>query len=165
MDAEELLKIARHCVKAFLAGRARPQRADREDLQQDVLVHLLMALKSYDPAGVPLRAYLFVVGHRAVRMYYARLAKRARHERQIVPDLDDRAVCDRPREDGADEVAFLMQCLSPAKRAAVEACALGGENPREYSARRGRSKASDRELVRLAKIDMWHFAVRRKEAG
>lgn len=161
MDAVELMKIAAHRVNTFLAGRPRLQQADREDLRQDVLAHMLRAMKFHDPAILPMRTYLHVVGRRAVSLYYARLMKPRRHERQTLPEFADQAVVDRPHLDDREEVGLLLSCLTPARRAAVEACLLGGQNTREYSASRGRKRATDRELVRLAKIDMWRFAVSR----
>ncbi|HYH67431.1 MAG TPA: sigma-70 family RNA polymerase sigma factor [Urbifossiella sp.] len=135
MDVQELMRIAAHCAKAY-GRRCRLQRADVEDVGQDVLLKLVRAVRKHDPDKVPLRPFLFLVGYRQAKDSVTRLMTRRRQERQLVAG-HLRPLRERPRLDDADEVAFLMRGLPPKQRATIEGCFLGGLSQVDYSARGG----------------------------
>lgn len=86
---EYAVKVVRHTTRV-LVRRGRLQEADREDLEQELMLDLLRRLPRFDPARATLRTFVSrVVRHRAARIVAASFTAKAVSRRGMLSLQDE----------------------------------------------------------------------------
>jgi RNA polymerase sigma factor (sigma-70 family) len=153
MDANALQTIACWCVKRR-ARRLAVQQADMDDLRQDVLVRLLLAVPKHRPERSPLAAFLFLAGRRAAHRAVQRLLRERRRAGRPLRREDDRPADHRFGLDDRDEVAHLLDGLPAGQRATIEACFFQGKGQGEYALARGKHRNCATNTIAQAVLRM-----------